>query len=151
MRKYYLDNVRWITVAIVVLYHVLYMYNGEGILGGLGKITTLSVQYYDIFLYMVYPWIMMVLFMVSGISSRLALNKYTPKEFIKSRTTKLLVPCTVGLFAFQFIQGYVSSSFGAFSTMQIPLTIRIMIIILSGIGVLWYIQLLWLFSMVLSL
>ncbi|MCR5144416.1 MAG: hypothetical protein K6B67_03820 [Lachnospiraceae bacterium] len=49
MRKYYLDNIRWITVVLVVIYHVLYMYNGEGILGGLGKITTLDVQYYDIF------------------------------------------------------------------------------------------------------
>lgn len=149
MRKYYLDNVRWITVAVVVLYHVLYMYNGEGILGGLGKITTLSIQYYDLFLYIVYPWIMMVLFMVSGISSRLALNKYTHKEFIKSRTTKLLVPCTVGLLAFQFIQGYVNTSFGAFSTLQIPLVTRIIVIILSGVGVLWYIQLLWIFSMLL--
>ena len=49
MRKYYLDNIRWVTVVLVVIYHVLYMYNGEGILGGLGKITALDVQYYDIF------------------------------------------------------------------------------------------------------
>ena len=33
MRKYYLDNIRWITVVIVVLYHVIYMYNAEGIPG----------------------------------------------------------------------------------------------------------------------
>ena len=44
MRKYYLDNIRWMTVVIVVIYHVFYMYNAEGILGGLGKITSLSVQ-----------------------------------------------------------------------------------------------------------
>ena len=34
--------------------------------------------------------------------------KHTNKEFVKSRTTKLLVPSTIGLFVFQFIQGYVS-------------------------------------------
>ena len=34
MRKYYIDNIRWITVVLVVLYHVFYMYNAEGILGG---------------------------------------------------------------------------------------------------------------------
>ena len=67
MRKYYLDNIRWVTVVLVVIYHVLYMYNGEGILGGLGKITALDVQYYDIFLYAVYPWFMLLLFLISGI------------------------------------------------------------------------------------
>ncbi len=56
MRKNYLDNIRWVTVVLVVIYHVIYMYNGEGILGGVGKITSLDVQYYDIFLYAVYPW-----------------------------------------------------------------------------------------------
>ena len=42
MRKYYLDNIRWVTVVLVVIYHVLYMFNGEGILGGVGKITSWS-------------------------------------------------------------------------------------------------------------
>lgn len=42
MKKYYLDNIRWVTVVLVVIYHVLYMYNGEDILGGLGKITALD-------------------------------------------------------------------------------------------------------------
>ena len=45
MRKYYLDNIKWITVVIVVLYHVIYMYNAEGIQGVCGKITDLEVQY----------------------------------------------------------------------------------------------------------
>ena len=51
MRKHYLDNIRWSVVVLVVLYHVLYMYNGEGIAGGLGKITELDVQHYDLFQY----------------------------------------------------------------------------------------------------
>ena len=33
MRKYYLDNIRWMTGILVVVYHVLYMYNAEGLLG----------------------------------------------------------------------------------------------------------------------
>ena len=109
MRKKYLDNIRWITVVIVVLYHVIYMYNAEGILGVVGKITKLDVQYYDVFQYAVYPWIMAILFIVSGISSRLYLEKHSVKEFAKSRTRKLLVPSTIGLVAFQFIQGYLNT------------------------------------------
>ena len=112
MRKHYLDNIRWITVVIVVIYHVLYMYNAEGVLGGLGRITDLEVQYYDLFQYFVYPWIMPVLFVVSGISSRLYLDRHTDREFIKARTAKVLVPSTIGVLVFHFIQGYVSMSLG---------------------------------------
>ena len=153
MRKHYLDNIRWTTVVIVVLYHVLYMYNAEGVLGGLGRITSLPVQYYDAFQYFVYPWFMPVLFLVAGISSRLYLERHTVREFVRSRTLKLLVPSTVGLFAFQFVQGYVSLSLaGAFRELAaagIPGPVIFFIMIASGSGVLWFVHLLWIYSMVL--
>ncbi len=152
MRKKYLDNIKWVTVVIVVVYHVLYMYNAEGIRGVLGKITDLDVQYYDVFQYMVYPWFMLVLFMVSGISSRLYLDKHTDKEFIRSRTTRLLVPSTIGIFAFQFIQGIFNVSMGdGLGGIEIPFIIKVLIYLASGIGVLWYIQLLWVYSLILVL
>ncbi|MCR4776513.1 MAG: acyltransferase [Saccharofermentans sp.] len=147
MRKSYLDNLRWVTVILVVFYHVFYMYNGQGILGTLGKITDLEVQYYDIYQYIVYPWFMALLFIVSGVSARYYLEKHTGKEFIKSRTVKLLVPSTIGLFAFQFIQGYINCSFGDMQSAPVPAAIKCLIYCLSGIGVLWYIQMLWLFSL----
>ena len=151
MRKYYLDNIRWITVVLVVIYHVLYMYNAEGILGTLGNITGLKVQYYDMYQYFVYPWFMFLLFIVSGISSRLYLERHTDREFIKTRTTKLLVPCTIGLFAFHFIQGYINMSMGdgMIQTQTLPLIIRYLIMVVSGTSILWYIQVLWIFSMLL--
>lgn len=155
VRKYYLDNIRWITVVIVVLYHVLYMYNAEGVLGGVGQITKLSTQPYDIFQYLVYPWFMPVLFIVAGISSKLYLEKHTNKEFIKSRTTKLLVPSTIGLFVFQFIQGYVSMHLadGAkeLAATGVPKFVIYLIMVASGSGVLWFVHLLWIYSVVLVL
>ena len=153
MRKYYLDNIRWITVVIVVLYHVFYMYNAEGILGGIGQITNLTVQPYDIFQYLVYPWFMPILFIVAGISSRLYLEKHTNKEFIKSRTTKLLVPSTIGLFVFQFIQGYVNLHLadGAeeLAATGVPKFVIFLIMVASGSGVLWFVHLLWIYSIIL--
>lgn len=150
MRKHYLDNIRWATVVIVVLYHVIYMYNAEGIPGVVGKVTSLDVQYYDVFQYMVYPWFMFLLFIVSGISSRLYLEGHSDREFIRSRTVKLLVPSTIGVLVFHFIQGYVNASIsGVIVREEIPLAGRVVACILSGIGVLWYIQVLWLFSVVL--
>jgi len=155
MRRYYVDNVRWVTVVLVVIYHVLYMYNAEGILGGIGKITDLSVQYYDIFMYLVYPWFMPVLFIAAGMSSRYYLDGHSDREFVKSRTRKLLVPSTIGLFAFQFIQGYVSLSLGdAFAELAaagVPGPVIFLIMIASGSGVLWFIHLLWIYSMLLVL
>ena len=155
MRKYYLDNVRWVTVVIVVIYHVFYMYNAEGILGGLGKITGLSVQYYDIFQYFVYPWFMPVLYLAAGMSSRFYLDGHTDGEFVRSRTRKLLVPSTIGLFVFQFIQGYVSLSlsnaFAELAAAGVPKPVIFLIMVASGSGVLWFIHLLWIYSMILVL
>ena len=152
-RKYFVDNIRWVTVILVLIYHVFYMYNAEGISGGLQKITNLKVQYYDIYMYFVYPWFMPVLFLVAGMSSRFYLDSHTNKEFIRSRTTKLLVPSTIGLFFFQFIQGYVSMSLGnAFDSLkEVPGVIKFFIMVLSGQGVLWFALLLWVYSLLLIL
>ena len=98
MRKTYIDNIRWITVVLVVLYHVIYMFNGVQTAGVLGPFT--DVQYQDVYQYMVYPWFMLLLFVVSGMSARYCLENHTHKEFLKSRTVKLLVPSTLGLFVF---------------------------------------------------
>lgn len=153
MRKSYLDNVRWVTVVLVVIYHVIYMYNGEGISGVVGKITDLPVQYYDVYMYMAYPWFMAELFIVAGACSRYYLDSHSDREFIRRRTTKLLVPCTVGLVVFQFVQGYVNVAIGGgFDSMSgVPAVGKFLIMIVSGTGVLWFIQLLWLFSMALVL
>ena len=43
-RKHYLDNIRWVITIVVILYHVIYMYNAEGIVGVVGKITNQNVQ-----------------------------------------------------------------------------------------------------------
>ena len=152
-RRHYIDNIRWITVTIVVIYHVIYIYNAEGIGGGYRQISNMNFQWFDGFSYLVYPWFMPILFLVAGISSRLYLEKHTNKEFIKSRTVKLLVPSTIGLFAFQFIQGYVNMSLNnAFETItEAPKIVTYFIMVLSGTGVLWFIQLLWVYSLILVL
>lgn len=155
MRKHYLDNIRWATIAVVVLYHVFYMYNAEGVAGGLQQITDLDVQPWDVYQYLVYPWIMPVLFIVAGMCSRYYLESHTERAFVRSRTRKLLVPSTIGLVTFQFLQGYVSLSLGnAFAGMAeagIPKPAMLLIMVASGSGVLWFIHLLWLYSMVLVL
>ncbi|MBR1592557.1 MAG: acyltransferase [Ruminococcus sp.] len=147
MRKNYIDNIRWITIICVVIYHVVYMFNGVQTVGVIGAFR--ENQWQDGLQYLLYPWFMVLLFVVSGMSSRYYLEKHTEKEFFKSRTNKLLVPSTLGLFVFQWIQGYFSMKISnAFEDIPdtVPKPVLYIIMSLSGIGVLWFIQLLWVFS-----
>ena len=104
MRKTYIDNIRWMTVALVVIYHVFYMFNGEVTSGVIGPFT--PVQYQAVAQYFVYPWFMLLLFVIPGTRARFYLNRPSDKEFLKSRTTKMLVPSTKGLLVLWWIPGY---------------------------------------------
>lgn len=146
MRKHYLDNLRWCTVLLVLIYHVFYLFNSVGVLGGVGSFS--KVQYQDSVLYFVSPWLMALLFLIAGISSRYALERRGHKQFIKERTVKLLIPSTLGLFVFQWMVGYFNIKLGGAWDM-IPAFIRYPVMAISGIGPLWFIQLLWLFALLL--
>ena len=149
MRKHYLDNIRSFTIISVVIFHVIYMFNAEASAGVVGPISCFRFQ--DSVQYILYPWMMILLFIVAGMCSRYYLEKHTIKEFVRSRTTKLLVPSTIGLFVFQWIQGYFNMQLsGAFEKIEAPKAFLYPIMAVSGIGVLWFIQTLWLFSMVLA-
>lgn len=146
-RKTYLDNIRWATVVLVLVYHVFYYFNAQGVFGGFGPFT--QVQYQDAILYFVYPWFMVLLFVIAGISARYALQKRSGKEFFRDRTVKLLVPSTLGLFVFYWIAGYFNVWVGGgWEQMpaELPGFVRYLISVASGIGPLWFAQMLWLFS-----
>ena len=149
MRKTYLDNIRWITVSLVVIYHVIYIFNGVTRYGIIGPFRANQPQ--DLFQYMVYPWFMLLLFVVSGMSARFELDKVTAKEFVRKRTRKLLVPSTIGLLVWGWVMGYYNMLIGgAFEQMgAVPKPILFLIMCVSGTGPLWYIQLLWIFSILL--
>ena len=151
MRKTYLDNVRWITVVLVVIYHVIYMYNGVTRYGVIGPFRDFQPQ--DTFLYLVYPWFMLLLFVVSGMAARFELERKNSKDFFRARTRKLLVPSTIGLVVFQWILGYYNMQIsGAFEQMGVlPKPVLFLIMAVSGIGPLWYIQMLWFLILVLLL
>ena len=146
-RKHYLDNIRWVTVLVVLVYHVFYLYNSVGVLGGVGSFA--KVQYQDAFLYVVYPWFMVLLYAIAGISARYALEYKSHKQFMKERTLKLLVPSTLGLVVFQWMVGYLNIKIGG-GLETIPKFILFLICVVSGSGPLWFAQLLWLFSLLLT-
>jgi fucose 4-O-acetylase-like acetyltransferase len=154
-RKHWMDNLRWVTVLLVLFYHVIYFYNNKGVFGGIGGFGDYPEhpQYQDIVMYILYPWFMPLLFILAGISARYALQKQSAKEWFKARTRKLLVPGTIGLFVFHWMVGYfntvVASRQGAFD--GVPVVAKYAMMAVSGTGPLWFIQVLWLLGLLLLL
>ena len=152
MRKHWMDNLRWVTVLLVLLYHVIYFYNNKGVFGGIGGFGD-GPQYQDVVMYILYPWFMPLLFLLAGISARYALGKRSGKEWFRARTRKLLVPGTIGLFVFHWMTGYfntaVAAKAGTFEGM--PGVAKYVMMAISGTGPLWFVQVLWLLSLVLLL
>ena len=105
MRKHWIDNLRWVTVLLVLLYHVVYFYNNKGVFGGVGGFGD-GPQYQDTLMYLLYPWFMPLLFLLAGIGSRYSLEKLPAREWFRNRTRKLLVPATIGLLVLQWMTGY---------------------------------------------
>ena len=151
-RKHWIDNLRWVTVLLVLLYHVFYFYNNKGVFGGIGGFGD-GPQYQDVVMYILYPWFMPMLFLLAGISSRYALEKKSAKEWFKARTRKLLVPSTIGLLVIHWMTGYfntvVAARQGLFD--NVPAVAKYFIMAFSGIGPLWFIQVLWMLSLLLLL
>ncbi|MBR5243426.1 MAG: acyltransferase family protein [Thermoguttaceae bacterium] len=151
MRSHYLDFIRGATVVLVVVYHVFFARNH--VLGFGGLLPTSGPGFGDAFATFVYPWLMFSLFLVAGISARLSLNRRSNREFFSERTTKLLVPSTLGVLAFH------SWTLGVLTTASapglvdpsIPPFVFPIVCVLDGQGPLWFAQLLFLYSALLVL
>ena len=151
MRKYYIDNIRWMTIVLVVVYHIIFIFNSVDTSIVIGPITKFRGQ--DAIQYLLYPWFMVILFLISGMCARYYLEKHTDKEFIKARTRKLLVPSTIGILLIGWMQGYISmASVHSLDTLTgTPAPLKYIILCLSGTGVLWTMQVMWILSLVLVL
>lgn len=98
----------------------------------------------------VYPWFMVLLFVVAGMCARFALVQQGNRAFLRNRARKLLVPSTLGLFVLHWVTGYLNIRMGG-AVDTIPKPLLYPISVLSGIGPLWFVQLLFLFSTILVL
>ena len=155
MRKHWIDNLRWVTVLLVLFYHVIYFYNNKDVFGGIGGFGDYPQvpQYQDVVMYILYPWFMPLLFLLAGVSARYALEKQSVKAWFKARTRKLLVPGTIGLFVFQWMTGYFNTQIAGRGDVlaSAPPLGKYLMCAISGTGPLWFIQLLWLLCLVLLL
>lgn len=152
MRKNYLDNIRWSIVLLVVVYHVCYSFSSVVVFK---NIAVSGIPQMSIVEYLLYPWFMCCLFVIAGISARLALGSMSGKQYLKSRVKKLLLPSIAGIFIYGWINGYLTylqtedMFFG--NEDKIPGIIKYFIFCVTGSGVLWFAQELFLLTAVLLL
>lgn len=95
-----------------------------------------------------------VAFICSLRYERKVLSQWSFRQGVsENQDKKLLIPSTIGLFVFWWILGYYNMMIaGAFESMwTVPKPILFIIMAVSGTGVLWYIQMLWVFSLFLIL
>lgn len=148
MRKIYLDHIRWATVLLVLAYHVFYIFNNVGVPGGIPGAK--NIPAFDVAACMIYPWFMVLLFVIAGMGARYSLQKRTEKQFLKERARRLLIPSTLGLFVLHWITGYLNIKIGGGLAYISPALVY-PISVVSGIGPLWFIQMLFAFSCILVL
>ena len=147
-RYYFIDNLRWVNVVLVLIYHVFYNFNALGVFGSIGGFY--DEQWWDVVGTVLYPWFMTLMFILAGASSRYALQHRTAKEFRQERTRKLLVPSTLGLLLFAWVLGSLNMKAGGGVLPEgVPVVAKYLIAVVSGTGPLWFIQDLYIFSLLL--
>jgi hypothetical protein len=146
-RKHFIDNIRWATVVLVIVYHVAYFFNSAGVLSHGYKT---GIPQFDIICYFVYPWLMPLMFLLAGISARFSLQKRDARQFIRERAQKLLIPFFGGIFLLGWICGWVNNQYvDMFMGNRVPVIVKYIVYCFAGMGPLWFILELFLVSMVL--
>lgn len=108
MRKYYIDNLRWISILLLIPFHTCMIYNnwGENFYVKSSDNAVLSS-----FIFICSPWFMPLLFAIAGVSTCYALKKRTTKQYLKERVYKLLIPLISGILLLVPIQTYYAEKF----------------------------------------
>ena len=108
MRKHYIDNLRWLILLILIPYHAAQAWNTWGEPNYVFFEENRAISSIIVFFS---PYFMPVLFVLAGISTKLALQKRTKKEYLIERVKRLLVPLLFGTIFFMPIMTYLADKF----------------------------------------
>lgn len=121
-RLHYIDNLRWMAILMLFPFHAAFVFCPQWY--GFYVSSVHSSTAARCLVVAVEPWIMPLLFCIAGLSMKFALQKRTPRAYLKERVAKLLVPFLAGLvlicpviayYALKFHTGYTGSFAGAFA------------------------------------
>jgi len=151
MRKHFIDNLRYGVVISVILYHIFYEFNSVGVIR---NVDIQGIPAFDVVEYILYPWFMVFLFLIAGISARYALQRRSHREFLGDRVRRLLIPSVAVMFLLGWTMGLINNYYYDMfpgSGGRIPGAVKYLIYCLCGTGALWFCRELFLGSLLLVL
>ena len=104
-RVNYIDNLRWLTVSILIIYHAAIAYNTWG---EANYIFFNQVKPIAAIVSFASPWFMPIMFLLAGVSARFSLQKRGYRTFIKERFVRLGIPFVFGLLVIDPILSYIA-------------------------------------------
>ncbi|MBQ6026776.1 MAG: acyltransferase [Lachnospiraceae bacterium] len=104
-RVNYIDNLRWITVSLLVLYHTAMAYNTWG---EANYIFFEEIKPIAAIVVMLSPWFMPLMFLLAGVSSAYSLKKRGYKAFIVERFKRLGIPFVFGLLVINPVLSFIA-------------------------------------------
>ncbi len=108
IRKHYIDNLRWLTLMILVPYHAAMAWNSWGepnyIIYEENRIISSIIVFFS-------PYFMPLLFVLAGVSTRYSLQRRTIREYLMERVKRCLIPLTFGTLVLMPIMTYVADKF----------------------------------------
>lgn len=144
-----MDNLKWITILWVVVFHVASMFNTCGMPLGVSP----GLAAFDLAGYFAYPWIMPLMFLLAGMGAKYALERRTTRDFLRDRVKRLLLPLLATLILIApLLCAFTWWSIGAsFSQMAeaLPLPVVCLIALLAGMGPQWFLPVLFLYTLLL--
>lgn len=108
MRKYYIDNLRWLILLVLIPYHIAQAWNTwnepnyiffEG-----NRFISSIIVFFS-------PYFMPLLFLLAGISTRYALKKKTGREYLAERVKRLVIPLLFGTIVLMPVMTYIADLF----------------------------------------
>lgn len=108
MRKNYIDNLRWLMLLILIPYHTAQAWN---VWGEPNYIIFEGNKFFSSIIVFFSPYFMPVLFILAGISTKLALQKRTGQEYLVERFKRLLIPFVFGTISLMPIMSYIGDKF----------------------------------------
>lgn len=104
-RIHYIDNLRWMTVSLLILFHAAIAYNTWG---EENYIFFEPIKPIASVVTFINPWFMPLMFLLAGVSSRYSMQKRGTAAFIRERLIRLGIPLVFGIIVLNPILSFIA-------------------------------------------
>lgn len=108
MRRYYIDNLKWIILLILIPYHTAMAWNVWGepnyVYFEGNRLISSVVAFFS-------PYFMPLLFVLAGMGAKYSLQKRTSREYLIERVKRLFIPFLFGTIVLMPIMSYIGDKF----------------------------------------